>query len=299
MYWNDPRVEVISALCDQIKAHPSSPNLTLETDEAKWGELRSWSTHTFTGAERWELWEPLFHGWSAPDVEQAAIDYLARAWQAAEPGLDGLLHEFKYRVLKVFIGQLRAQVDLDDCLLPAVSVDEVEAWEAARGVELPHSLRRVLTELSAGYDLKEEQVLFDFRDEAFFALHRVHMEEGHMDEQPWYHESLLYALSCFELAPTAGPIKPLQVLEEPVPAEHISQVADSMVLVEAYFEGNHGDHALYLITQGALAGRLLLINDMYHAAEDGEGCTFALGSHVADWLLDEWFFEHVLGEDLW
>lgn len=300
MYWNYPGFEAIRTLCTQIALHGrelAERIRALDTDEAKWGEVRSFSTHIFTGAEPWVVWERFFEGWSSPESAQAAIDYLARAWQVDEPGIDGLRHEFKYRVIKGFIGQLRAQFELDEILLPPVSADALTAWEAEREVELPQYLRRLLTELSAGYDLKDEQMLFDFHDESFFTTHRVHMEEGHMDEQPWYPEALKQVLWRFERSPEQIFVELPQHWEQPAPKQ-LGQVADSMVLVEAYFEGNHGDNASYVITQGPLTGRVMQINNMYHAGEEGEGCVFVLGPHIADWL-EGWFFGHVLGEDLW
>lgn len=301
MWWNDPRLPQIEAWREEIEATegfaPVSEGLSAE---ALWGELRALSNHRFEGAERWSKWLALFEAFKQDAERDAAIAYLARAWELPTPTLAGLRVEFKQRLMLAQANSLRGVVDVDDDLSPPLPLEELEAWEQLYQVRIPEPLRRFVLEISAGYMLKEEEFTFDLRDEEMFKPHREHLDEWFDDGMPWYRDTLSAVLAHLEsrdLETFHEPLKLACPLDDALMGQSSAEVAESTLVMRAYMEGNHGDDQTLLITRGPLTGYMLHADTVIHAGEDGQGASFHFsGEHVGDWLYDwlwrRWVLDH-------
>ncbi len=56
-------------------------------------------------------------------------------------------------------------------------------------------------------------------------------------------------------------------------------MAETAVVLESYFEGNHGDHEVYLLLSGPRVGETVVASDVHHM--NGE---YGWGVDFVDWI---------------
>ena len=275
--------------------------LSGQADAARWGELRSLAAHRFEGGERWSEWEPVLMGFEDEAEREAAHAHLARAWgldPQTERGLDALRAEFQLRVMEAHAPKAR-RLDRWGLLSQPAAEAQLQAWEQRWSMALPKGLRRFMSRVCAGLLMEDEQVMFNLmqlgspQEPPLLCPYGVHLRawsDGD-DMTGWQRDALERVLGELEAQDQPRQLWPPLDPEGP----RAPQTVESLLILEAFFEGNHGDWQHMLITQGPLAGRMLHGSDVIHSDQDGRGCVWTYtGQRVEDWLYEHLYRQEFL-----
>lgn len=231
------------------------------------GEVAAHLAHgTLSGAESWGGWAQALQ--ALPEQALAdTLSTLSSAWGTALPELDALRRELAHRVMRAHSAAwMRRGLWRQEGPAPLA---RVLAWEATSGVRLPPALRRFLLEISAGHRHGFETTLFHLRGKPLLYRTLDYLEEGEHGEQL---ERLVQLLG--QHLEAAGARAP------GAPDPHA--LARELIVVETYFEGNHGDHVGFVIPTGPLADHTIWVDSLWHSGPDDS--RVVLGPHLIDWL---------------
>lgn len=293
-----------------------------EKPEDVFGELRSLAHHGFDGGEVWEDWEPLFQAVSDGDRERL-VEYFANHWHTEEvfgEPLDAIRSAFVFRVALAHYKACAAEAqdgilyplgdkryEVDWYFEPPASEADILALKAKLGVALPRQLATFAREVSAGIDSDAEQLWFFISgdEDAYlpttfsaFDLESCGVDDEYTDGASTREGR--FALLSWALGKIIDPSSKQtsvkipddfyeQVQQDPsshtsAPIEHIERA----VVLDCYFEGNHGDDVTFWIQEGPLAGRFVTWN-LYGHSMGTRGTIhssprFCFGDYLLEWL---------------
>lgn len=244
--------------------------------ESAFGEVRALAHEGFTGGELWSEWVPVFRAFKARrNVEVGA--YVREVWETPTPltSLQDLRRAFIYSANRAWIEAFRGRgVSL---FLEPASPEQLSDWEREHALSLPPYFRDFLGTIGAGAELTPEHRLFAL-GEAEFAVPLRPVASWTYPTAQNNLKLLTNAIDHLMRHPSERSVREEDLKELP-PTALAQTMAETAVVLESYFEGNHGDHEMYLLSCGPRAGETLVASDVHHM--DGTytwGETLSIGS---------------------
>lgn len=249
-----------------------------------WEQVRMLAYHAFSGGEVAEEWGPLFERLQRAEF-RAANAYLLDAWGFSSGEGASSWHAFRLKIMEGHVHAMRAAGFSP--LPPAGGEPDVLRWEEEFGFGIPEHLKWFFVNISTGHNEPDETWLFNLlppeEEEYRLLMPFASFEDLFGEDIEVFRDVLARSLSHFG---SGGKDTGEFLLPEALEAFGEGRdwdAVEGLVPLSLYFEGNHGDENVYLITSGPLTGRMIGWRDMFHSEPGGGTLVFSY-EHFADWV---------------
>ena len=292
-----------------------------ENPEDLFGEFRSLAHHTFEGGELWSDWAPLISKMGEGDLERLA-EYFEQHWKIKDhfqDPIEAIHHEFCYRAAAVYFELVRDEAE-DGILYPGdnatyevefafedpASEEVIAAVKEKLGRPLPTHLERFARDHSAGIDSDGEQMWFFFGEDAYVPMTFAQFDlescgvddeytdgastrEGRFALLSWTLEQLLASKKdTFELP--RGRYE--EIVAQYEGGAYPAGMLEDAIVIDFYFEGNHGDNVTFIPTHGPLANCIIIWSSYGHTMGTGGRVSCNLDFTFGDYIIELFsFFE--------